>query len=134
MPNLAAPGDLPLPSADFGKTALSLVVPAKKWFRIHHQSYDAVFFSKAQRSRWDCNGPYGTMCLGETLAGIVLERFGDHFLAHGRFLTKTEITEFRVTAIELEDPPQVFDIRENQLFHAGVDARLISGRYRVSRA
>lgn len=122
------------PPADFRSKTLTLCEAGHSWVRLHHRQFGPIHFSRLACSRWDPTDGAGALCLAQTLAGAVLERFGDQLRSDGPFLTNTEVTEFVVTRVSFVSPPVVADIRNEHLFEVGADAQLFSGSYERSRA
>jgi hypothetical protein len=134
MAKAAAKPAFAAPGSEFARRKLKLVAVSGEWLRIHHRDFGAIYFSKAGRSRWDAErGPVAAMCVGETLPGIVLERFGDQLRGNGKFLTHEEVTTYQVTKLRIDPAVSVADIRDRELFHLGADAQLFSGSYEISR-
>lgn len=127
-----SPGNLPPPPADFGNLPLVMFEPGADWIRVHHKTFGAVYFSRAEKSRWDCSGPYGAMCIGDALETIVFERFGDQFYG-SRALSRAETEDYTITEIKLNAGLKVADIRGDNLVRLQVDARLFAASHAAAR-
>jgi len=122
------------PGPGFAALRLKLVRVRGEFLRIHHQDFRAIYFSRAGKSRWDPpSGPFGAMCVGTSLAGIVQERFGDQLRGNGKFLTDEKTSTYTVTRLLMSPAVTVADIRGPELFHINADAQLFSGSYDVSQ-
>lgn len=126
------PGNLPPPATDFARRPLVLIEPNSDWVRIHHKTFGAIHFSRAEKSRWDCNGPYGAMCVGDSLETILFERFGDQFY-HSRALSRAETENYTITEIKVRSGLRIADIRGDNLVDLHVDARLFAGSHATAR-
>ncbi len=99
------------------------------------QPWPAVNFSRQGRSRFDPEGGVGTLYLGDSLAGAVLETFGDRLEpagSLGRALSKPLLGEWFVSLISV---PEVMPVAASgtNLSKLGVDLQLVTGEHAVAR-
>ncbi len=139
------PGKLntPPPQAGFDHLPLTkLSIPAHGvYFRLHGvqpgtgQPWHPIYFSRQGHSRFDpITGP-GTLYVGESLAGVLLEKFDDQWGAVNsttRSLTQTQLDEWWVTLVAIP-LVKVFDTRRTNLSKIGTDLQLLTGSYETSR-
>lgn len=95
----------------------------------------AVSFSQRGSSRFDPANGVGTLCLGESLAGVLLEVFDDrwgHVGDRTRSLTRKQLTEWWVTLVAV---PAItaFEAHKTNLTKIGTDMQLLSGDHAVAR-
>jgi hypothetical protein len=94
-----------------------------------------IYFSTSGNTRFDPVGGIGTMCVGESLGGAILEKFDDYLGPAGddsRSLTETQLREAWETLVSLPDL-QLFDATGKNLSLIGVDAQFAVGEYAVTR-
>ncbi len=137
------PGKLNAPPAQAKFDAL----PIPKWcvsgygvyYRIHGSDpsgkpWHPVYFGRDGGSRFDPVAGPGTLYVGETLAGILLEKFDDSWGPAGdmtRSLTRAQLDQWWVSLVALP-PFVVFDARKF-LSMIGTDMQLLSGGYAQAR-
>jgi len=99
--------------------------------------WPAIYFSRQGRTRFDPTSGIGTMCVGESLGGAMLEKFDDQWGPvdpedNSRTVTEQELRETWETLVYL---PQVglFDATAGNPGKIGVDAQLITGEYAITR-
>jgi len=139
------PGKLQPPpvAAEFDK------LPIAKWcksaegvfYRLHStdpttgKPWSAVFFSQYDRTRFDpVDGP-GTLYVGESLAGAMLEIFDDHWGAvdsPNRTVTQSELDTWWVSLIALPKTA-MFQTDGLSLSKIGTDMQLLSGDHATAR-
>jgi hypothetical protein len=111
------------------------------FYRLH--SIDAVtgavhapvHFSRNGANRFDPPDGPGTLYVGETLSGVLMEIFDDRWGPVGditRSLTETELRDWHVTLIALPTVT-VFLAQDSNLSKIGTDFQLISGDHVTSR-
>jgi hypothetical protein len=139
------PGKLqpPSPAAEFNQ------LPLAKWcgpvsgvyYRLNStnpaagQPWPAVFFSRQDRSRFDPAAGPGTLCIGPSLAGAMLEIFDDHWGEVGspnRAITQSELETWWVSLIALPETI-VFRTEGLALSKIGTDLQLLSGDHATAR-
>lgn len=99
------------------------------------QPWPAIHFSSRGHTRFDPRDGTGTLYLGETLTGIIMETFDDQWGpvgSIGRSLTARQLTEWWVTLVSLPTV-QLFDATGQNLSKVGADAQLVTGAYEQSR-
>lgn len=75
------------------------------------------------------------MCLGQTLAGALMEIFDDHWGQIGdltRSITRSELQTYWVSLIAVP-PVKVFYVHKGNLSRIGTDMQLLTGEYPTSR-
>jgi len=100
-----------------------------------HQPWPPIYFSSAGNTRFDPVGGIGTMCVGESLGGAILEKFDDRFGPEGddsRSLTETELRETWETLMYLPSV-QLFDATGKNLSLIRADAQFAVGEYSITR-
>lgn len=139
------PGKLnaPLPQPEFNALPLSNWCGSVQgvFYRLHSidpstgKPYPPVYFSRKGSSRFDPrNGP-GTLYIGKTLAGVLMEIFDDRWGPVGditRSLTESELREWFVSLITIP-PITAFFASQASLSKIGTDSQLISGDHALSR-
>jgi hypothetical protein len=143
---LKTPGKLnpPCPRAEFDR------LPLSKWcssvqgvlYRLHGlerktgKPWPPVYFSRADRTRFDpADGP-GTFYVGQTLAGVLMEVFDDMWgpvNSATRSLTQAQLREWWVTLVAVPSV-KMFDARWPNLSRIGTDEQLLAGDHTLSRA
>jgi hypothetical protein len=99
------------------------------------QPWPPIYFSRAGNTRFDPVGGIGTMCVGESLGGAILEKFDDRFGPEGddsRSLTETELRETWETLVYLP-VVQLFDATGKNLSLIRADAQFAVGEYSITR-
>lgn len=97
--------------------------------------WPAIFFSKQGRTRFDPAGGAGTMCVGTSLGGAMLEKFDDSWGPVGdpsRSLTDTQLRETWETLIYLP-PVELFDATGGNPSKIGIDGQIATGEYTTTR-
>jgi hypothetical protein len=95
----------------------------------------SVYFSRAGRTRFDPTLGPGTMCIGDTLAGVLLEIFDDRWGAVGdttRSLTQTELKQWWVSLVAVP-PVNAFFAHQKNLSKIGTDFQLVAGDHATAR-
>jgi hypothetical protein len=94
--------------------------------------WPAVYFSTAGITRFDPVGGAGTMCVGQSLGGAMMEKFDDSWGPRGdssRKVTETQLKETWETVISLPSVT-LFDCSgPNHLSFIGTDAQMYTGEY-----
>ena len=139
------PGKLDLPPAQdaFDKLPLGkLSGPVKGvFYRLHSlnpatgKAWPPIFFSKRGTTRFDPATGVGTLYMGSSLVGALLEMFDDRWGSLGdasRSLTRTELNQWWVT---LFATPTValFEAERLNLSKIGTDFQLLTGDHAIAR-
>jgi hypothetical protein len=142
---LKTPGKLnsPPPQAAFDKLPLARWCAQRQgvYYRLHGlngttgKPWPPVHFSRAGTSRFDpVDGP-GTLYVGETLAGVLLEVFDDSWGSVNsptRSLTRAQLNQWWVTLVAVPSVTMFFAHGIN-LSKIGTDIQLLAGDHAVSR-
>jgi hypothetical protein len=111
------------------------------FYRLHStdlttsKPWPSVFFSQRDRSRFDPAGGPGTLYLGASLAGAMLEIFDDHWGPVGspnRTITQSELDTWWVTLIAVPETV-VLETAGSSLSKIGTDMQLLSGDHASAR-
>jgi len=111
------------------------------FYRLHPRNpatglpWPAVFFSQRGASRFDPVQGVGTLCLGDSLAGAMLEMFGDRLEplgSLGRALSQAMLGEWFVSLVSVPEVMPVAASGKN-LSKLGVDLQLVAGDHAVAR-
>jgi hypothetical protein len=143
--SLKTPGKLnpPPPQTSFDELPLShwCSPVAGVYYRLHSRNpatgkpWPPVYFSRSGRSRFDpVDGP-GTLYVGETLAGVLLEVFDDSWWqvnAPSRSLTEAQLDEWWVSLIAVPTV-NLFFAHGINLSKIGTDIQLLAGDHALSR-
>jgi hypothetical protein len=139
------PGKLNAPPAQAAFDQLPLVgfcqSVKRVFYRLHGINpatgacWPPVFFGRADRSRFDPANGSGTLYLGGTLAGVLMELFDDRWGPlgdHSRSLTRTELGQWWVTLVATP-AVTVFEASGPNLSKIGTDLQLLSGDHATAR-
>jgi hypothetical protein len=139
------PGKLNAPPAQAAFDRLPLVSFCKSvkrvFYRLHGLNsatggpWPPVFFGHADRTRFDPGQGLGTLYLGGTLAGVLMELFDDRWGPLGdrsRRLTRTELGRWWVTLVATP-AVTVFEASGPNLSKVGTDLQLLSGDHATAR-
>ena len=98
-------------------------------------AWPPVHFSRRGGSRFDPSAGIGTLCLGETFAGALMELFNDHWGPVGSFGRRVTEQTLSSTWVSLVRMPRVclFDATGPNLSKIGTDAQLLTGEYAVTQ-
>ena len=111
------------------------------FYRLHPRNpaighpWPAVYFSQRGASRFDPVPGVGTLCLGDSLAGAVLEMFGDRLEplgSLGRAFSRAMLGEWFVSLVSVPEVMPVALSGKN-LSKLGVDLQLVAGQHAVAR-
>jgi hypothetical protein len=126
--------DHPLPPDDFDQRRIFTSEYSQPWYRLNPADFDsAIYFDRSGRGRFDSSqASYGILYAAQNERGAFIETFG-------RTLGITTVSQ---TALRLRNlyiitsarPLLIVDIWGVNLTKLGVDARLSSGNYQISRA
>jgi hypothetical protein len=125
------------------------LLPVKKWcasvrgvfYRLHSidlktgKMWPAVSFSQRGTTRFDPSAGVGSLYLGETLSGAMMEVFDDLWGPAGdpsRSLTRTQLHEWFVTLISVPEAT-LFEARKGNLSRIGTDMQLVTGDHTEAR-
>lgn len=96
---------------------------------------DPIYFSVKGTTRFDPVGGLGTLYVGESLAGALLEVRNDRWGAENslsRTLTERELESLSVTLIDLPEVA-LLDATGRNLARLGTDSQLFSGVHEIAR-
>jgi hypothetical protein len=99
------------------------------------QPWPPIYFSTAGYTRFDPVRGIGTMCVGESLGGAMMEKFDDFWGPAGddsRNVTETQLRETWETLVFLPGV-QLFDATGKNLSLIGIDAQFATGEYAITR-
>ena len=118
--------DHPEPPADLANLRLLIRRMTNSWWRVHAKEFDAVYFGKVARNRFDApSGEFGVMYVARDMHGAFVETFGH---ATGvRFVTETELRARELSLVTCSRPLKLVDLRANGLARMGADAELTGG-------
>jgi hypothetical protein len=94
-----------------------------------------VYFSRFGRTRFDPAAGPGTIYVGETLSGVLMEVFDDSWgpvNSGTRSLSQTQLQEWWVTLVEVPSVA-LFEARKTNLSKIGTDLQLLTGDHATSR-
>src|SRR5260221_3790135 len=142
---LKTPGKLnaPPPQAEFDK------LPLTRWctrlrgvfYRLHSlnaqtgKPWHPIHFSRAGRTRFDPVNGSGTVYVGETLSGVLMEVFDDLWgpvESITRSLSRTQLQEWYVTLVSILSVT-LFEAHKGNLSRIGTDLQLLAGDHALSR-
>lgn len=97
--------------------------------------WPAIYFSRQGRTRFDPMHGLGTICVGTSLGGAMLEKFDDSWGPAGedsRYVTEEQLSETWETLVYL---PKVvlFDATGGNPSKVGGDAQIATGEYTITR-
>lgn len=142
---MKTPGNLapPPPAQEFNQRPLQMLLKAASGvvYRLHPLNaatgvpWPAICFSRRDSSRFDPGQGVGTLYLGDSLAGVMLEMFGDRLEplgSQGRALRQTILREWFVSLISV---PEVMPVAASgtNLSKLGVDLQLLAGEHAIAR-
>jgi hypothetical protein len=110
------------------------------FYRLHGTApngkpHSPIFFSRLGRSRFDPIDGLGTLCLGRSLAGVLMEIFDDKWGAVNtgdRVLTETRLNQWWVTRVWVPKIV-VLPLSGMNLSKIGTDAQLFAGLHATAR-
>ena len=139
------PGKLNLPvlQAEFDRLPLASCCRSRHgvFYRLHStdpktgRAYHPIYFSQAGRSRFDHPASPGTVCIGDSLAGVLMEIFDDHWGPVGsieRSISHSELQTYWVTLVAIPTV-KLFYAHKGNLSKIGTDAQLIAGDHAIAR-
>ena len=124
----------PLPPDDFNDKLLPTSEYSKPWYRLNPVGYDsAIYFDRSGKGRFDSpQAGYSILYAGQNQRGAFIETFGRTLGV--RTVSGTALQQRNLFKITSNRPLVIVDIWGVNLTKLGVDARVSSGSYRVSRA
>lgn len=124
----------PLPPDDFNDKLLPTSEYSQPWYRLNPVGYDsAIYFDRSGKGRFDSpRAAYGILYAGQNQRGAFIETFGRTLGV--RTVSGTALQQRNLFKITSNRPLVIVDIWGVNLTKLGVDARVSSGSYRVSRA
>lgn len=124
----------PLPGSDLKERSLPVTEIDIGWARVHRLEHSAVFFDRNIRGRFNSpDSAYGVMYVAQRLDGAFVETF----CRTDSPLRLIDCAEARLrgwSTVRFSRPLRLCDFTGKGLARVGADARLLSGRWQVSRA
>lgn len=126
--------DHPLPPDDFNDKRLPTSEYSQPWYRLNPAGFNsAIYFDRSGRGRFDSpQASYGILYAAQNERGAFIETFGRTLGI--RTVSGTALQQRNLFIIECDRPLVIIDVWGVNLTKLGVDARLSSGAYEVSRA
>ncbi len=126
--------DHPLPLDDFNDKFLPTSEYSQPWYRLNPVNYDsAIHFDRSGRGRFDSpQASYGILYAAQNEGGAFIETFGRTLGI--KTVSQTALQQRNLFTITSDRPLIIVDIWGVNLTKLGVDARLSSGDYQISRA
>lgn len=133
---MTSPQPLPPPSSNFSSQPIPTFTVKKDFYRLNSMQFPtSIFFDKTGKGRFD--GPkqgYGIMYVGDDQFGTWVECYarvlGDK---NFRGVSKKDIQERDLYIVTSNRPLILADLTGSSLTKIGVDARISSGSYPMSR-
>lgn len=124
----------PLPPDDFNDKQLPISEYSQPWYRLNPASYDsAIYFDRSGRGRFDSpQANYGILYAAKHERGAFIETFGRTLGV--RTVSQIALQQRNLFTVMSVRPLVMVDIWGANLTKLGVDARVSSGAYEVSRA
>lgn len=127
-----SPGDHPPPPQDFDGREIPIIELADPFYRIHLNEYDAIYFGRSGRGRFD--GPQQV----EAICYIAMDEYGAFIESFGRtlgnrYLDFSFVSARRVSQIFTNRALRICPLMGAALAKVGADGRLATGSYAVSR-
>ena len=110
-----------------------VALTSQVWYRVHGQMHAPINFSMRATNRWNtAHKNLGTLCLGHTKAGCVLEALARKM--NHRYLTKQVAETHRLVRIDIADELRIADLRGDCLSRLHMDMSILySCDYKISR-
>ena len=124
----------PLPPDDFNDKLLPTSEYTQPWYRLNPVGYDsAIYFDRSGKGRFDSSqASYGILYAGKNQRGAFIETMGRTLGV--RTVSQTALQQRNLFKITSDRPLIIVDIWGVNLTKLGVDARVSSGSYKISRA
>ncbi len=124
----------PLPPDDFNDQLLPTSEYSQPWYRLNPVGYDSViYFDRSGKGRFDSDqASYGILYAAQNERGAFIETMGRNLGI--RTVSEVALKQRNLFKITSDRPLIIVDIWGVSLTKLGVDARISSGSYRVSRA
>lgn len=124
----------PLPPDDFNDKLLPTSEYTQPWYRLNPVGYEsAIYFDRSGKGRFDSpQAGYGILYAGKNQRGAFIETMGRNLGI--RTVSEVALKQRNLFKITSDRPLVIVDIWGVSLTKLGVDARISSGSYRVSRA
>ena len=124
----------PLPPDDFNDKLLPTSEYTQPWYRLNPVGYEsAIYFDRSGKGRFDSpQAGYGILYAGKNQRGAFIETMGRNLGI--RTVSEVALKQRNLFKIMSDRPLVIVDIWGVSLTKLGVDARISSGSYRVSRA
>jgi hypothetical protein len=126
VPPRGRAGPHPDPPADLDKRHLPIARIDGTLFRIHGARRRPLFFGTTGENRFDDpRSEFGVLYAGLSEACAFIETFGEPLDVP--FVTEAQLSERKLTLIEVRTPLRLVDLRGSKLRRLGADARLFAG-------
>lgn len=124
----------PLPPDDFSQQILSTSEYSQPWYRLNPAGFDsAIYFDRSGKGRFDSpQASYGILYAAQYERGAFIETFGRTLGV--RTVSQIALQQRNLFTVMSVRPLVMVDIWGANLTKLGVDARVSSGAYEVSRA
>lgn len=124
----------PLPPDDFNDKLLLTSEYRQSWYRLNPAGFNsAIYFDRSGRGRFDFpQASYGILYTAQNERGAFIETFGRTLGI--RTVSQTALKQRSLFIITSDRSLVIVDIWGVNLTKLGVDARLSSGDYQISRA
>ena len=124
----------PLPPDDFNDKLLPTSEYSQPWYRLNPVGYDsAIYFDRSGKGRFDSpQASYGILYVGKNQRGAFIETMGRNLGI--RTVSGAALMQRNLFKITSDRPLVIVDVWGVNLTKLGVDARVSSGSYKISRA
>jgi hypothetical protein len=121
----------PLPPDNFQSKLLPIKEYSQSWYRLNPANFDsAIYFDRSGKGRFDSG--YGILYGGQNERGAFIETFGRNLGI--RTVSQIALQQRNLFEITSDRPLKIVDIWGANLSKLGMDSRISSGDYEVSRA
>lgn len=126
--------DHPLPPDDLGQKLLPTSEYNQPWYRLNPTGFDsAIYFDRSGKGRFDSpKASYGILYAAQNERGAFIETMGRTLGI--RTVSGAALKQRNLFKITSDRPLVIVDIWGVNLTKLGVDARVSSGSYKISRA
>jgi hypothetical protein len=124
----------PLPPDNFQSKLLPIKEYSQSWYRLNPVDFDsAIYFDRSGKGRFDSGkSDYGILYGGQNERGAFIETFGRNLGI--RTVSQIALQQRNLFEITSDRPMKIVDIWGANLSKLGMDSRISSGDYEVSRA
>ncbi|NJK57286.1 MAG: RES family NAD+ phosphorylase [Pleurocapsa sp. SU_5_0] len=124
----------PLPPDDFNDKRLPTSEYSQPWYRLNPADFDsAIYFDRSGRGRFDSSqASYGILYTAQNERGAFIETMGRTLGI--TTVSQTALQQRNLFKITSDRPLVIVDVWGVNLTKLGVDARISSGSYHISRA